>query len=163
MVNFDFKGVRISAIVSMERCTYKDAGGRERTRFDRDVTVAVHFWDYILMYGDLHELAFVKGILTYFMQAYWKRSSKEGSRIDLNKALSRPEFNDDREALCFAAKQKDKKNYLHIWHEKNGETLNQVYLDGHEVIMLDIALGKAINLMSPQLAHHVSEPLRIFR
>ena len=159
MIDFNFKGIRISAVVEMEPCTYKDGNNRARTRFDREVTVAVHFWDFIITYGNLFELAFIKAILNYFMQAYWKRASKEGSRIELEKALLRPEYHGVQEALCFVAKQKDKINYLHIWHEKNGKTVKEVYLDGHEVIMLDIALGKAVNLMTPQPAHHVSRSI----
>lgn len=72
----------------MDERIYKDAGGHTRTRFDREVSVDVSIWDYDFRHGDLYELAFVRSILHYFMQAYWKRSSKEGSRIELAKVLS---------------------------------------------------------------------------
>jgi hypothetical protein len=88
-------------------------------------------------------------ILHYFMQAYWKRSSKEGSRIELAKVLSRKDYKGNQEALFFVARQKDKMNYLQISLAKKGETVKEQYLDGQEVIMLDIALGKAINLLTP--------------
>jgi hypothetical protein len=48
------------------------------------------------------------------MQAYWKRSSKEGSRIELAKILSRKDYKGNQAALYFVARQKDKKNYLQI-------------------------------------------------
>ena len=150
MVRFDFKGISISASVIMIERSYKD-GGRSRIRFDREVTVGVSFWDYDFRDGDLYELTFVKSILQYFMQAYWKRSSKQGSRIELAKVLSRKNYKGDHEALCFIAKQKDNKNSLQIALTKKGESVNEVYLDGQEVIMLDIALGKAINLLTPSL------------
>lgn len=152
MIEFFFKGIRVSALENMERRTYKDAGGRSRTRFDREVSVSVRFWDFMLMEGDLQELAFVKATLSYFMQAYWKRSSKQGSRIELEKGLRHLENASNDEELLFKARQKDRNNYLQIAHVRNGMPLDEVYLDGQEVIMLDIAIQKAINLLTPQLA-----------
>jgi len=156
MVEFFFKGIRVSALEKMERCIYKDAGGRSRTRFDREVIVSVRFWDFILMEGDLQELAFVKATLSYFMQAYWKRSSKQGSRIELEKGLRRLEDDGNDEELCFKARQKDKRNYLHLAHVKNGVNLDEVFLDGQEVIILDIAIQKAINLLNPHQADELT-------
>jgi len=151
VVRFDFKGISISSSFHMDERIYKDAGGHKRTRFDREVSLYVSFWGFNLQHGDLYELAFVRSILHYFMQAYWKRSSKEGSRIELAKVLSRKDYKGNQEALCFVAKQKDKENSLQISLTKKGETVKEVYLDGQEVIMLDIALGKAINLLTPSL------------
>ncbi|HEX2768855.1 MAG TPA: hypothetical protein VHN12_06190 [Geobacteraceae bacterium] len=61
------------------------------------------------------------------------------------------DYKGNQETLCFVAKQKDKRNYLQISLAKKGETIKEEYLDGQEVIMLDIALGKAINLLTPSL------------
>jgi len=151
VVNFDFKGISISAEVRMEQSSYTDAGGNSRSRFDKDVTVSVQFWDFFLQPGNLSELAFVKATLSYFMQAYWKRSSKQGSKIELAKILHRKDYHGNQQALCFVARQKDKRNYLHVSQVKKAETVNEVYLDGQEVIMLDIAIGKAINLLAPRI------------
>ena len=151
MVRFEFKGISISSSFHMDERIYKDAGGHRRTRFDREVSVNVRFWDYDFRHGDLYELAFVRSILHYFMQAYWKRSSKDGSRIEFAKCLSRRDHKGNQEALCFVARQKDGRNYLQISLVKKGETVKEEYLDGQEVIMLDIALGKAINLLTPTL------------
>lgn len=151
MVRFDFKGISISSSFYMDERIYKDAGGHKRTRFDREVSLYVSFWDFDLQDGNLYELAFIRSILHYFMQAFWKRSSNEGSRIELAKVLSRKDYRGNQEALCFVARQKDKRNYLQISLAKKGEPVKEVYLDGQEVIMLDIALGKAINLLAPSL------------
>lgn len=151
MIKFEFKGISISSSFHMDERVYKDAGGRKRTRFDKEVSIYVRFWDFELRHGDLYELTFIRSILHYFMQAYWKRSSKEASRIELAKALSRKDYKGNQETLLFVARQKDKKNNLHIFLTKKGETVNEEYLDGQEVIMLDIALGKAINLLTPSL------------
>jgi len=149
MVEFEFKGISISSSVHMDERVYKDAGGHSRTRFDREVSVDVRFWNFDLRRGDLSQLAFIKSVLQYFMQAYWKRSTKEGSRIELAKSLARKDNKGNHETLCFVARQKDKRNYLQITLTKKGETVKEEYLDGQEVIMLDVALGKAINLLTP--------------
>ena len=155
MIDFDFKGIRINALVDMEQRTYKDHDGRQKTRFDRNVSVGVRFWNFVIRNGDLCELAFVKSTLNYFMQAYWKRSSKEGSKIDLAKALHHNEFLMVPQSLYFTARQKDKKHFLHICLQQRGVTVNEAYLDGQEVIMLEIAIGKAISLLAPTAADRV--------
>jgi hypothetical protein len=155
-VEFDFKGIRIAATVEIGQSDYRDADNRRRTRFERDVRVQVRFWDFTIENGDLFELACVKSTLNYFMQAYWKRSSKEGGRIELVKALHHENPRDGRQALYFAARQKNKKNFLHICLTKDGATVDEVYLDGQEVIMLDIAIGKAISLLPPRTVESVA-------
>ena len=91
----------------------------------------------------------MKSILQYFMQAIWKRSTKQGSRIELAKYLTRKDHQESYETLCFIARQKDNKNYPQISLVKKGETVKEEYLDGQVVIMLDIAIGKAISLLTP--------------
>lgn len=146
MINFDFKGIRIEATADMQQVDYKDAGGRQRTRFERDVRVFARFWDYIIWSGDFQELAFVKSCLQYFMHGYWKRSSKDGIKIDLAKVLHQEHLS---LSLWFIARQKNKKHYLQICLQRAGVTENETYIDGQEAILLDIALGKAINLLTP--------------
>jgi len=36
--------------------------------------------------------------------------------------------------------------------ERNGLMQHQMYLDGQQVLMLDVAIGKAISLLSPRIA-----------
>ena len=91
----------------------------------------------------------MKSCLQYFMQGYWKRSNKEGGKIDLAKGLHHEDFGAGRSSLYFVAKQKDKKHYLQISLQQAGETVNEIYLDGQETIMLDIAIAKAIGLLTP--------------
>jgi hypothetical protein len=149
VINFDYKGIRVEATVDNQQIDYKDAGNRHRTRFERDVRVFVHFWDFTIWNGNLQELSFVKSCLQYFMQGYWKRASKEGSKIDLAKALHQEDGIEGRLSLYFVARQKDKKHYLQICLQRAGKTVNEIYIDGQEAIMLDIALSKAINLLTP--------------
>lgn len=86
------------------------------------------------------------------MQAYWKRSTKEGSRIALDETLTHivVEEKYTTSTLRFNARQKNKINCLYICQENNrGEKVGEIYLSGREVIMLDVAIGKAINMLSP--------------
>ncbi|HCC55328.1 MAG TPA: hypothetical protein DEQ20_10480 [Desulfobulbaceae bacterium] len=148
MLEFKLDGIRIEITVEMERHDYKDANNRGRTRFERQIKISVRFWDLHLM-GNLQELSFVKSSLIYFMQGYWKRSGKEKSRIDFAKRLTKKHPNGGKHSLYFIARQKNNKNFLQVYLEKNDEIINEVYLDGQEVLMLDIAIGKAIHLLTP--------------
>jgi hypothetical protein len=152
MVEFDFKGIKVVATVVIDRQEYKDSNYKAQTRFNRDVVASVGFWNFNIV-NDLYDFAFVKSTLNYFMQCYWKRTSKEGSKIDLATAL---EHGDDRppyvinQSLNMVARQKDKKHFLEISLTENGKPAGKVYLSGREVIMLDIAISKAIHLLSPR-------------
>jgi hypothetical protein len=152
MIKYDFKGIRITAETNMIQHDFEDADNKYRTRFDRENTVTVQFWGFVID-DNLTGLAFVKSSLSYFMQAYWKRSSKEGSRIGLSKCLS---HKDGQQSLYFTARQKDNKHFLHIELQQGGTTVNECYLDGQEVIMLDVAVGKAISLLMPVTLRRVS-------
>jgi hypothetical protein len=146
MIEYEFKGIRIGAETHMIRDDFKDADNKYRTRFDRENTVTVRFWEFVID-DNLTGLAFVKSSLSYFMQAYWKRSSKDGSKVDLVKCLS---HKDGQQSLYFTARQKDNKHFLHICLKQGSATVSECYLDGQEVIMLDIAIGKAISLLMPK-------------
>lgn len=149
MINFDYKGIRVEAMADSQQVNYEDAGNRHRTRFERDVQVFVHFWDFLIWNGNLQELAFVKSCLQYFMQGYWKRTNKEGGKIDLAKCLHQEDSRKGRLSLYFVARQKNNRHYLQICLQRAGKTVNEIYFDGQEVIMLDIVLAKAINLLTP--------------
>lgn len=154
MIKFDFKGIRIDATAETEQRNYKDADHRQKTRFERNVRVFVKFWDFTIWDGDLQELAFVKSTLQYFMQGYWKRTGKEGSKIELAKGLHHENPYEGRQSLYFVARQKNKTHFLQICLQKGGTTVNEVYLDGQEVLMLDVAIGKCINMLTPNLRNH---------
>jgi len=149
MIEFDYKGIQIVVAAENQQINYKDSGNHHRTRFERDLRVFVHFWDFVIWNGNLQELAFVKSCLQYFMQCYWKRSTKEGGKIDLAKGLHHEDFGMGRSSLYFVARQKDKKHYLQISLQQAGKIINEIYLDGQETIMLDIAIAKAISILTP--------------
>ncbi len=151
MIDFEFKGICVNATAEITWRELKDSGGHNMNRFDRNNSIKVSFWDFVI-YNDLYELAMVKSTLSYFMQAYWKRSSKAGSKIELATVL----FHDDDfnpQALNMIAKQKNGIQSLGISVADNGMPAGEVYLSAQEVIMLDIAIGKAINLLSPETVY----------
>lgn len=151
MIEFNFKGISVSATVEMERYDYRDNGGHYKTRFNRNTLVKANFWGFVID-NDLYELAMVKSSLNYFMQAYWKRSSKAGSKIELVTVLKRNNGGNPQ-ALYLVARQKDGIQSLEISLVEKGAPAGKIYLNGQEVIMLDIAIGKAINLLSPETAY----------
>ena len=147
MIEFNLKGISITATVEMERYDFRDKGGHYKTRFNRNTLVKADFWGFVVD-NDLTELATVKSTLNYFMQAYWKRSSKAGSKIELATALKH-DYGVQQQSLSLVARQKNSIHSLEIFLIENGKTANNIYLSGQEVIMLDIAIGKAINLLTP--------------
>jgi hypothetical protein len=158
MINFDFKGITIAAVASNAACNYKDARNYERTRFDKTVNIVVSFWGFEIENGDLTKLAHVKSVFQYFLHWYWKRvSAKVGGKIELDNNLHKTNSHGGHETLYFVARQKNNKHYLQIGYKKNGETIREIYLDGQEIILMDIAVGKAINLMIPSSESRVSE------
>ena len=152
MVEYYYKGIKVEATVEMAQHDYVDSGGHSRARFDRNAKVVVRFWSFTID-GNLTELAYVKSTLNYFMQCYWKRTSKEGSRIDLARRIQHSDKNPFgiQHSLNIIARQKNKKHYLEISLFDQSNPVGEVYLDGQEVIMLDIALGKAITLLTPRV------------
>lgn len=149
MLEFDFKGITIEAIDRAVEIPYSDSDFPKRVKYRRRVRISVRFWDYMIS-DNLYELAFVKSVLNYFMQAHWKRSTKEGVRINLDETLRKGKGNDLNLSLFFSARLKDKISYLNIClKDGEGKLLNDLYLTGREVLMLDIAMGKAISLLQP--------------
>lgn len=147
MVDFEFKGIKVEVTVEIQRHESRDSGGRYKSHFSRNANVMAKFWDFVI-YNDFYELAMVKSSLNYFMQAYWKRSSKAGSKIELATALKH-DYGVQQQSLYLVARQKNSIHSLEISLIENGKTANNIYLSGQEVIMLDIAIGKAINLLTP--------------
>ena len=146
MIEFDYKGVRISATAEMCRHDFRDANNIGRTRFNRNVKVRVSFWSFDI-YDDLYELSMVKSTLTYFMQAFWKRSSKLGAKIELATSL---EHQFPKQTLSFIARQKNNNHSLEITLTENAQQIDCVYFSGQEVIMLDVGISKVIALLMPQ-------------
>lgn len=147
MVSFNYKGISVCSSVDTIMQEYTDSRNRMRTRFERQVDVRADFWDYSI-FNNLTDLAFIKATTQYYMQCYWKRSTKVGAKIELEKALYQKDFRGDF-ALKFAARQQKNLYSLHISIDDHGCKKHEVYLDAQEVIMLDLALGKAINLLQP--------------
>jgi hypothetical protein len=150
MFEFNFKDISIEAKVKIRHYDYR-ASGYYRSHVFRNVIVNVNFWDFMIC-NDLYELATVKSTLNYFMQAYWKRSSNQENRINLDTSIEHNPNNEDGtwQKLNLSARKKARINYLEVSLTNVFETKIPMYLSGQEVIMLDIAISKVINLLSPQ-------------
>jgi len=151
MLEFKMDGIMVKIGAENVSHEYNDARNQVRIRFERQVKVHVQFWNFICR-GNFQELSLIKSSLSYFMQGYWKRSGKEASKIDLATEMSWHPFDFEIQTLRFAARQKAKQNFLHISLDSNGSIVNEVYLDGQKVLMLDIAIGKALYFLTPTTA-----------
>jgi hypothetical protein len=151
MFNFQYKGIEMAVVNRPELYEYEVEENKKRIGRNRNNFVSVKFWDFIIKDGDLFELARVKSWFMYFMQAYWKRSTKEGNRIDLSRTLTHEIANKEyaTSTLIFNAVQQKKTSYLHICQKNDEEKIGEIYLSGDDVIMLDVAIGRCINLLSP--------------
>ncbi|MDY0095747.1 MAG: hypothetical protein RBT80_23880 [Candidatus Vecturithrix sp.] len=149
MVKFYYRDIKVEAIVKMTRSDFKDSNNIGRTRFDRNVSVTVAFWNFIIE-NNLYELALIKSTLNYYMQSYWKRSSKQGQKIDLATSLS---HNDTMQKLNLVARQKNNKHSLEVSLTYNGQQCECFYFSAQEVIMIDVAVSKAISLLMPDVVN----------
>lgn len=149
-MNFEYKGVSVTATSEQIGISYREDDEKSPLRHERNVSVAVNFWKFTSWNKNLFELAYIKSTLNFFLQSYWKRSGKDGNRIELEQKLNQTDYYDNSYSLIFSAKQKNSKNYLYICLMENGSMIEEDYFDIHEVTMIDIAIGKAISLLQPQ-------------
>jgi hypothetical protein len=151
MLEFKMDGIEVEIEAELERHEYTDSNRYKHSRFERKVEIRVKFWEFVML-GNLQDLSLIKSSLTYFMQGYWKRSGAAASRIDLDTSIFKHQSLDYVWNLNFSDRQKDKKSFLRVCLERNGLMQHQMYLDGQQVLMLDVAIGKAISLLSPRIA-----------
>ena len=149
MFDIDIKGIEVVATSEMLHREYKDKNKGTRIHYERDVKVNVFFWRFKICNGDFYGLAFVKSTLQDFIQFYSRRSNKAGSHIELKEELCREVEPYGKQSLSFVARQKAKEHYLHVSFQSGGKTIDDVYLNIRDVKMLDIALGKAISVLTP--------------
>lgn len=143
-------GIKVEIEAELECHEYTDSNRYKHSRFERKMEIRVKFWEFVIS-GNLQDLSLIKSSLTFFMQGYWKRSGAEASRIGLNTNIFKYHSLDYAWLLNFSDRQKAKKNSLRVCLEKNGLMQHQIYLDGQQVLMLDVAIGKALSLLSPRI------------
>lgn len=153
-MNYEYKGIKITAETKMQEVKYLETSGEKRTRLEKDLIIFVHFWDFTIWNGDLYELTFVKSCLQFFMHSFWRRNGKDGGKIELSETLRHNDPREGDESLHFAARQKHGIYSLYICVQREEETINEVYLSGREVIMLETVIGKAIHMLTPNMLHN---------
>ena len=149
MISFKYKGICIQTTLEEKIREYNDPRRGRSKKIERYTEVSIDFWDYAIRQERFTQLAFVKSVLQYYMQCYWKRSSKQGSKIHLRKNIKQMDLYKGEIILGFAAKQKNDQYSLQVSLTSNGQVLREVYFDIQEVIMLHDAMSKAFNLLSP--------------
>jgi hypothetical protein len=151
MIEFKYDGIEIEICNKPEPYKFETAESKPRIGYNKNTVVSVKFWEFIIEDGNLYELARVNSWCYYFMQSFWKRSSKEGNKILLSKTLTH-EIDGGKyssSTLSFDAVVGDKTNKLRIRQENDGKKIGEVFLLIDEVKMLDVVIGKCINMLSP--------------
>jgi len=148
VIELDCGAIYMKAFDRLENRSYRDENGNNRNRTEWRIDVYVRIFDYVITNQHFGDLVRLKSALQFFIQNYWRKSSKKGlSRIKLNVEMTRPKFD---QILSLIARQKNNEHYLQITYKDVEEGIEKsVYLDGQEAIMIDTALGKMINLTSP--------------
>lgn len=150
MIFFDFNGIIIESFVERRRIGCRGIeDDKYKILIERQVKVIVKFWEYTIVDGDLYSLAFIKSCLQLFIQLYWRRSKKSESRLDLGRHLMQFSFENKQQFICFRARQKNKEHSLEIFYMDSPDKTHSIYLNPQEVILLEIAISKAINLLAP--------------
>lgn len=150
MLEFEFLGICIYATVKNVPQQILDDNNRKVSRIVKESEVIVRFWDFWLHSYDLYEIALVKSVTSFFQQSYWRRANKQICKIDLKKSITHTDFLGNKQHLSFEARQKAGLHYLHILYQQENSDVNEAYLDITDVLLLDIALGKALSMLSPQ-------------
>lgn len=145
-MRFDYRDIVIEATVQMQRHDFRDSNNIGRTRFDRNVCVTACFWNFKI-FNNFYELCLIKSSLNFFAQAYWKRRSKQSSKIDLATFIEHPVTS---QIIYFTARQKNNRQSLEISLTEFGQQRWNIYLNAQEVLMVDIAVSKAISLLVPE-------------
>jgi len=142
-LSYETEAINVEIRSHVEEYDYMDVNKREKTRFERQMKVLVRFWDFHSR-SNLQDLAVIKGVLSYYTHGYWKRSGKEIYKLNINQELRQ-----DTLVLRFADRQKNKMNFLYISLHKNEALVSETYLDIQEAIILEVAVSKAMQLLSP--------------
>ena len=152
-LSYETEAISVEIRSQVEEYDYMDANKREKTRFERQMKVLVRFWDFKCQ-SNLQDLAIIKGVLLYYTHGYWKRSGKEIYKLNINQELCQDNYSfpgnlAEKLVLRFADRQKNKMNSLHISLHKNEKLVAEMYLDIQEAIILEVAVNKAMQLLSP--------------
>lgn len=133
MITYHWKNVHIEITKTRVLQRHKDTYGTGRDIFVRNVEVDIWFWNYYVK--GLTRLALIKSVLQSFMY------NRMGDILVKDFVI---------DSLRLQKTQKDGKQYLKFeLCEIDGSVDKEEYFNYQEVVMLDIALGKALNFLSP--------------
>jgi hypothetical protein len=125
--------VRIEITEARTLQRHKDRYGTGRDICIRNIEVDVWIWNYHIK--SLTRLAFIKSVLQSFLY------NRMGNIVGKDFVM---------DCLHFQKTQQHGKQYLKFeLYGTDGSIDEEEYFDYREVVMLDIALGKALNFLSP--------------
>jgi len=133
MITYHWKNVHIEITKTQVLQRHKDTYGTDRDILVRNVEVGIWFWKYYVQ--GLTRLVFIKSVLQAFLH---------------NRMGDIPAEDFVIEFLRLKRTQKDGKQFVKFeLCGIDGSVDKEEYFNYQEVVMLDIALGKALNFLSP--------------
>ena len=147
MIEYHYKNVHIE--IASRQYTYakKYPDYGERETFICSIPVNVLFWDCAVT--GLTELAFIKSVLESYLHNRFARMSRKVFTVNLNSAGS----------LNLEGTTLNKEEYLSISY-LNGKKAGKELYNYQEVAMLNIALNKAIDSLSMNIATLLTNQLK---
>ena len=149
MLLYSWKGVKIEMVESRYTFTPLEAKGQRVTLNSSDVKIDIMGFE---LFNDFTGTVFLKGICQAFTKNKFTEDSYE---------------NEKGYELTIKKVQKDKVAYLRFEVTQDGEAQTEFY-HFHEVCMMDVALGKALNVFSlssvpdQDQCRYKNEPLQVF-
>lgn len=148
-MRFECHGIKIDIEAKLVVREILDGKKDTIKRTEREITASTYFFNYSVKDKDLTTYAFIKSVLQTYTSLYKSSQGKIGYKIDLDETIHQTSRPYGMQSLQFASKQKSGINSLYICQKNDNEKVWDVYLRYHEVLMLDIALGKVISMMGP--------------
>ena len=150
IILFNMKDIKITAKACSKQVPYQNLNG-SKLRLDRFVSVEANFFG-LMSVNEHHvdDLIFIKAACTYFMHGFWKRN---GSPTEHTAFPATRSCAGGRTITLECAQQKNQSS-LRIKVKFDDldiiDPVRECYLNAHEVLTLDAALNKTINLIHPQ-------------
>ena len=153
---FEWKKIQISFQEELLVIEAKVDCGPDKNSIKRNVQIGLCFGNCSVERATITQIIYIRSIFQYFTQSYWKRRNKAGSieeHYKLKKELQAGEL-----WIGFTTRQKGfspgkSESGIITLNIEATDGLNKFtdYFDCQEVIMLDMALSKAIGLVATEV------------
>lgn len=130
--------------------------GPDKNAIKRSVQIGLHFGNCCVERATITQLIYIRSILQYFMQSFWKRRNKSGTieeRYRLKKELVTKDIQMEFTTRHKGFSPDKNESGLITLNIEATDGLNKYieYFDCQEVLMLEMAFSKAIGLLAADM------------